>query len=96
MNAHAKPPYGPPARSAVQRLILEAGRLVGLANSIGECSSPEDADRQAEGLEEAARNMGDYVRTPTNTLDRMLGLEIAGNYAMRARLYRDRARELRS
>jgi hypothetical protein len=51
---------------------------------------------QAESLEEAARRMGAAVAVPSNGLDQMLGLQLAGDYAKRARLYRARARELRS
>jgi hypothetical protein len=97
VNAHVPtpPPFRQPARTAVQKLILESGRLVGLANSIGGCTSSSEADKLAEHLEGAARGMGAAAATPSNEVDQILFLEVAGDYAKRARLYRDRARELR-
>jgi len=96
MNAPVTPLDRSPEQTAVQKLIREAGRVVGLVNSIGACTDAEEADKHAERLEDAARQMSGAVATPSNGLDQMLGLELAGDYAKRARLYRARARELRS
>jgi hypothetical protein len=95
MNARATPIHRQPDRSAVQKLINEAGRLIGLASSLGALTDAEEADCHAEVLEECARRMGGAMALPSNGLDQMLGLQLAGDYAKRARLYRDRARELR-
>jgi hypothetical protein len=95
MNAHTKPPYRQPERTPVQKLINEAGRLIGLTSSIAGCASAPDADAEAEHLEGAALNMGAAAIERSNQVDQLQFLEVAGNYAMRARLYRDRARELR-
>jgi hypothetical protein len=76
-------------RSAAQRPILDVDRLVSL-------TSAEEADRRAIGLEQAERSLGTTAVHRSNEVDKRLVPEVAGDYAMRARLYRDRASELRS
>lgn len=96
MNAHAKPPYRPPAPTPELKLIRDAGRAANLAFSLGACRTAEDADHRADTAEAAARTMVDAAFMPSGEGDQLEFLERAGDYAKRARLYRDRARELRS
>jgi hypothetical protein len=96
MNAHVRPPYRPPAPIPELKLILDAGRAANLAFSLGACRTAEEADRHADNMEVFARQRGAAATQLSNAVDQLQSLELAGDYARRARLYRDRAKELRS
>jgi hypothetical protein len=95
MNALTRP-LRSPERTTVQRLINDAGRLVELAFELGSCTSADEAEKRAVAMEESARAMDAASVPPSNEIDRMLALDVAGDSAWRARLFRARARELRS
>jgi hypothetical protein len=96
MNAHIKPPRREPKPAPEKKLILDAGRAANLAFSLGACRTAEEADRIAEDMELSAMHFASLAVQQTNGSTQMQDLELAGDRAQRSRLYRDRARELRS
>lgn len=81
--------------TVIATLLNDAQHLAAIAFDLGGIRTAQEADARAENLEAAALAM-DWSLPPWSEVDRLQALSLAGDCAWRARLFRARARELRS